>query len=92
MYPHKTNIGTRKMEWRREARIMPKERLGAMADRAVWQKVTKGGAGIRWDSAIKKYGSMLEETKIFFPAEKLVKYKTEVEEKGRKKSKVSANE
>ena len=30
---------------------MPKKRLPAIADRAVWEKVTKGRAGIRWDSS-----------------------------------------
>ena len=33
---------------------MPKKRLTAIADRAVWEKVTKGGAGTRWDSVVEK--------------------------------------
>ena len=33
---------------------MPKKRLPAIADRAVWNKVTKGRAGIRWDSVVEK--------------------------------------
>ena len=33
---------------------MPKKRLPAISDRAVWEKVTKGRAGIRWDSVINK--------------------------------------
>ena len=33
---------------------MPKKRLPAIADRAVLEKVTKGRAGIRWDSAVEK--------------------------------------
>ena len=33
---------------------MPKERLLAIADRAVWNKVTKERAGIRWDSVVEK--------------------------------------
>ena len=28
--------------------------MPAIADRAVWQKVTKGRAGIRWDSVVEK--------------------------------------
>ena len=31
---------------------MPKKRLQAIADRAVWEKATKGRAGIRWDSVV----------------------------------------
>ena len=30
------------------------KRLPAMVDRAVWEKVTKGRAGIRWDSVVDK--------------------------------------
>ena len=33
---------------------MPKKRLPAIADRAVWEKITKGRAGIRWDSVVEK--------------------------------------
>ena len=33
---------------------MPKKRLPAIADRAVCEKVTKGRAGIRWDSVVGK--------------------------------------
>ena len=33
---------------------MPKKRLPAIASRAVWEKVTKGGAALRWDSAVEK--------------------------------------
>ena len=33
---------------------MPKKRLPVIADRAVWEKVTKGRAGIRWDSVVDK--------------------------------------
>ena len=29
---------------------MPKKRLPAIADKAVWEKVTKGRAAIRWDN------------------------------------------
>ena len=37
-----------------EVRNMPKKRLPAKADRAVWEKATKGRAGIRWDSGVDK--------------------------------------
>ena len=29
---------------------MPKKRLTAIVDKYVWEKVTKGRAGIRWDN------------------------------------------
>ena len=35
-------------------RSMPKKTLLAIADRAVWEKVTKGRAGIRWDSVVQE--------------------------------------
>ena len=31
---------------------MPEKRLPAIVDRAVWEKTTKGQAGIRWDNVI----------------------------------------
>ena len=31
---------------------MPKQRLPAIANRAVWEKVTKGRAGVRWDNVV----------------------------------------
>ena len=33
---------------------MPEKRLPAIVDRAVWEKITKGRAGIRWDNAVEK--------------------------------------
>ena len=33
---------------------MPEKRLPAIADRAVWEKVTKGRTGIRWDNVVEK--------------------------------------
>ena len=33
---------------------MPRKRLPAIADRAVWEEVTKARAGIRWDSVVEK--------------------------------------
>ena len=54
MYPLKTNRGVSKLNWQYKVRNTPKKRLPALADRAVWKKVTKERAGIRWDSAVKK--------------------------------------
>ena len=47
MYPLETNRDVRKLKWQYKVRNMPKKRLPAIADRAVWEKVTKGRAGIR---------------------------------------------
>ena len=33
---------------------MPEKRLPAIVDRAVWEKITKGRAGIRWDNVVEK--------------------------------------
>ena len=37
-----------------KVRNMPKNRLPAVTDRVVWEKVTKGRAGIGWDSVVEK--------------------------------------
>ena len=42
------------MKWQYEVRNVPKKRLPATADRAVWEKVTKGRAGVRWGSVVEK--------------------------------------
>ena len=55
MYPIKTNKDVRKMKRQHKVRNMPeKKRLPAIADRAVWEKITKGRAGIRWDNVVQK--------------------------------------
>ena len=63
-------------------RSMPKKRLPAIADRAVWEKVTEGRAGIRWDSVFeniwKDIGENQEET---LSREKLAGYETEIQER-----------
>ena len=33
---------------------MPEKRLLAIVDMAVWEKITKGRAGIRWDNVIEQ--------------------------------------
>ena len=47
MYPLETNRDVRNLKWQYQVRNMPKKRLPTIADRAVWEKVTKGRAGIR---------------------------------------------
>ena len=54
IYPHKTNRDVRKLKCQYKLRNMPNKMLPAIADRAVWEKVTKGRAGIRWDSVVEK--------------------------------------
>ena len=46
MHPLEAKTDARKLEWQYKVRNMPKQRLPAIADRAVWEKVTKGGGGI----------------------------------------------
>ena len=68
------------MKWHYNVRNMPKKRLPAIADRAVWEKVTKGLAGIRWDSVVEKgwkhIGGNQEEVQQLF-IDKFGGYKTD---------------
>ena len=58
---------------------MPKKRLPAIANRAVWEKVTKGGAALRWDSAVEKVWKDIEgNQEEILSVEKCAGYKTEV--------------
>ena len=59
-HPLQTNRAVRKLKRQYQPRSMPKDRLPAMADRAVWEKATKGQAGRWWDNVIDK---VWEETK-----------------------------
>ena len=52
--PLQTIRDVRKLKWQYKVRNMTKKRLPAIADRAVWEKVTKGRARIRWDSEVEK--------------------------------------
>ena len=71
---------------------MPQKRLPAIADRAVWEKLTKGRAGIRWDSVVEKawkdIGGNQEEI-LQLSIDKFGWYETEAKEK-RNKGKASA--
>ena len=82
MYPLKTNRDVRKLKWQYKVRNMPKHRLPAIADRAVWEKVTKGRAGVRWNSVVEKVwqdiGGNPEE---ILSIEKFGGFKTEVNER-----------
>ena len=70
-----------------------KKRLPAIADRAVWQKVTKGRAGIRWDSVVEKVWKDIggnQEEILQLSIDNFGGYETEVKEKDRNKGKASA--
>ena len=54
MHPLKTNRAMTRLGWQYKVRNMPQTRLPAIVDRAVWEKVTKGRVGIRWDSVVEK--------------------------------------
>ena len=58
---------------------MPEKRLPAIGDRAVWEKITIGRAGIRWDNVVEKIwedsGGDQEEV---LSTEKFGGFKTEV--------------
>ena len=61
---------------------MPKKRLPAIASRAVWEKVTKGGAALRWDSAVEKVWKDIGGNQEEIPSkDKFAGNKTEVNEK-----------
>ena len=62
---------------------MPKKRLPAIVDRAAWEKITKGRAGIRWDRVAEKVwkgmkGGNEEEV---VSVRKFGRYKVEAEER-----------
>ena len=69
----------RKLKWPYKVRNMPKKRLPAIADRAVWEKITKERAGIRWDSVVEKVWKDIEgNQEEILSVEKCAGYKTEV--------------
>ena len=49
-----TNRDVRKLECQYKVRSTPKKRLTARANSPVWEKVTKGRAGMRWDNVVHK--------------------------------------
>ena len=61
---------------------MPQKRLPAIVDRAVWEKVTKGRAGIRWDGVVEKVWKDLGRNQVeMMYAGKFERYKAEIEER-----------
>ena len=60
---------------------MRNKRLPAIVDRAVWEKVTNGRAGIRWDSVFEKVRKGIRGNKEELRSGgRFGGYKTEVEE------------
>ena len=72
---------------------MPKKTLPARRDGAVWEKVTKGRGGIKWDSVVEKVwkdiGGNEEE---MMSAEKFGRYKAEVEERTERREEIMSAE
>ena len=54
MYPLETIRDVRKLKWQNKLNNMSKKRLPVIADRAVWEKITKGRAGTRWDNVVER--------------------------------------
>ena len=54
MYQLETNRDVRKLKWQYELKNMPEKRLSAIVANAVWEKITKGRAGTRWDNVVEK--------------------------------------
>ena len=66
MHSLKANRDVRKLKWQSKVKNMAEKRLPTIAGRAVWEKITKKRAGIRWDHVVEKYGRRSEETKNIY--------------------------
>ena len=55
--------------------------MPVIADRAVWEKVTKERAGIGWDSVVEKVLKDIGRQEDILSIEKFAGYKTEVKER-----------
>ena len=83
MYPRKINRDMRKLKWQYEVRNMPKKRLPAILDRAVWEKKLKkkGRAGRRRVSVVEKvWKGMGGNQEEMMSAEKFGRYKADAGE------------
>ena len=78
------------MKWQYKVRNMPQKRLPAIADRAVWEKLTKGRAGIRWDSVVEKaWKDIGRNQEEILSIEKFAGYKTEIKERNAKRRRLA---
>ena len=63
-------------------RNIPKKRFPAIVDRAVWEKGTKGRAGIMWDSVVEKiWKDIGGNPEYLMSAGRFGRYKAEAEER-----------
>ena len=69
------------MKWQKKVRNMPKKRLPAIVDKAVWEKVPKGRAGTRWDSVAGRIYLVGGNQEEMMSADKFARYKTDTEER-----------
>ena len=58
-----------------------RKEIASIVDRAIWEKITKGRAGIRWDNVVKKIWKDVGGGQEVLSTEKFGGYKTEA--KGR---------
>ena len=78
-YPLETNRDARKLKWQYNENNVPEKRLPAIVDKAVWEKITKGRAGTRWDNVVEKIWNDIEgDQGEVLSIEKFGGYKTEV--------------
>ena len=71
---------------------MPENRLPAIADRAVWEKTTKGRAGIRWDNVAEKSRKDLggDQEEVLYVYREVWRVQDRSKRKNRRKGKASA--
>ena len=79
MCPLKTNRYVRKLKWLYKVNNMTQKRLPAIVDYAVWEKITKGRAGTRWDNVVEKiWKDIGEDNEEVVYSEEFGGYKTDV--------------
>ena len=79
MYQLETNRDVRKLKWQYKVKNVPEKRLPAIVDRAVWEKITRRRAGVRWDNVVEKtWKDIGADEKAVLSTEKFGGYKTEV--------------
>ena len=80
MYPLKTNRDVRKLKRQYKVRNVSEKRLPAIADKAAWEKIAKGRAGIRWDNVVEQIWKDLGDREEVLSLGKFGGYKPEVKE------------
>ena len=89
-YPLETNRDVRKLKSQHEVKNMPEKRLPAIVDRAVWEKIKKEQAGIRWDNVVDKISKELGGDQEEFVYRKVWWVQDRSNRKSRRKEKASA--